>query len=83
MKIGNHDVKDPLEVIECQIAFSSKDWSTDKRDRLIYAIVLGWPRDEVCKAEFGWDDEFIDEVEMLHEKWKALKEVEPYGEENK
>lgn len=74
MKIGKHDIKNPLEIIECQIAFHSRDWSTHRRDRLIYAIVFGWDN-EVYKNEFGWDDDFIKEVNMLHEKWEELKQI--------
>ena len=74
MRIGNLDIKNPLEIIECQIAFHSRDWSTHRRDRLIYAIVFGWD-DESCKEEFGWDADFINEINMLHKKWVALKQM--------
>ena len=73
MKIGSVEVTNPLELIECIIAFDSKDYSTNKRDRMLYAIVFGWS-DEKCK-EFGWDEETIKEFNRLHERYVVLKEL--------
>ena len=75
MKIGCKEVSNPLEVLECIIAFDSRDWSYDKRDRMIYAIVFGWD-DEVCRNEFGWDKDTIEEYKKMHERFEKLKEVE-------
>lgn len=72
MKIGCKEVSNPLEVLECIIAFDSRDWSYDKRDRMIYAIVFGWDDYE----SFGWDEDTIAEYKKLHERFKKLKEVE-------
>ena len=74
MKIGNIDVTNPLEVLECIIAFDSRDWADDKRDRMIYAIVFGWDN-EFCES-FGWDEDTIAEYKKLHERFEKLKEVE-------
>lgn len=73
MKIGNIEVTNPLEVLECIIAFDSRDWADDKRDRMIYAIVFGWD-DEVYKS-FGWDEDTIAEYKKLHERFEELKQV--------
>lgn len=74
MKIGNIDVTNPLDVLECIIAFDSRDWADDKRDRMIYAIVFGW--DDECYESFGWDEDTIAEYKKLHERFKKLKEIE-------
>lgn len=71
MKIGNTEVTNPLEVIECIIAFDSKDYAVDKRDRMLYAIVFGWDDYE----EFGWDEETIKEYKLLHERFEELSKV--------
>ena len=72
MKIGTTEVTNPLEIIECIIAFDSKDYSTNNRDRMLYAIVFGWD-DDKCK-EFGWDKETIREYKKIHERYVVLKE---------
>lgn len=74
MKIGNIEVTNPLEVLECIIAFDSRDWADDKRDRMIYAIVFGWD-DEVYES-FGWDEDTIAEYKKLHERFEELRQVE-------
>lgn len=74
MKIGDIEVSNPLEVLECIIAFDSRDWADDKRDRMIYAIVFGW--DDECYESFGWDEDTIAEYKKLHERFEKLKEVE-------
>ena len=71
MKIGSTDIQNPLEVIQCNIAFDSKDYSTDKRDRILYAIVFGWP-DSVYE-EWGWPKETIAEYKEMHERFKQLR----------
>lgn len=75
MKIGIKEVTNPLEVLECIVAFDSRDWAADKRDRMIYAIVFGW-EDETYKNEFGWDEDTIAEYKKMHERFEELKEVE-------
>lgn len=73
MKIGVVDVQNPLEVIRCDIAFDSKDYSTHKRDRILYAIVFGWP-DEVYE-EWGWPKEAIAEYKLMHERFMQLMNI--------
>lgn len=72
MLIGNTDADNPLEMIECIIAFDSRDWSVNNRDRMLYAIVFGWD-DETYRNKFGWDDEMIAEYKALHKRWEKLK----------
>lgn len=73
MKIGNIEVTNPLEVLECVVAFDSRDWAVDKRDRMIYAIVFGW-NDESYES-FGWDKNTVAEYKKLHERFEKLKEI--------
>lgn len=74
MKIGVKEVTNPLEVLECIVAFDSKDYSVDKRDRMLYAIILGW--DDDSYKEFGWSKEDIKEYKLLRKRFEKLKEVE-------
>ncbi len=79
MKINKRitDLADnPLEILERIIAFDSRDWFKDKRDRLIYAIVLGWGEDcedELIEVGFTKDD--IKRYEDLHQRYVELKEL--------
>lgn len=74
MKIGVKEITNPLELLECIVAFDSKDYSVDKRDRMLYAIILGW--DDVSYKEFGWSKEDIKEYKLLRKRFEQLKEVE-------
>ena len=74
MKIGTKEVANPLEVLECIVAFDSKDYSVDKRDRMLYAIILGWNDDSY--KEFGWSKEYIEEYKLLRKRFEQLKEIE-------
>lgn len=72
MKIGIKEVTNPLEVIQCIIAFDSKDYAADKRDKMLYAIVFGW--DDY--TEFGWDEETIKEYKKMHKRFEELLKIE-------
>lgn len=74
MIIGNRDVTNPLEVIECIVAFDCKDYSVRPRDRMLYVIVFGW--DDESFTKFGWDKETIDEYKELHKRFKELSKIE-------
>lgn len=74
MRIGIKEVTNPLEVLECIVAFDSKDYSVNKRDRMLYAIILGW--DDASYKEFGWSKEDIKEYKLLRKRFEKLKEVE-------
>lgn len=74
MKIGSIETSNPLEILECAIAFSSRDWSLDRRDRIIYAIVFGW-EEETYRNEFGLDEDAIEEYKKLHNSFKDLKKL--------
>ena len=71
------DITNPLQYIECVIAFDSRDWTADNRLTTIYAIVFGWDDawSEV-KGQFGWSDENIERLKKFHEEWKRLSEEE-------
>ena len=73
----------PLEYIECVIAFDVRDWSEDKRLAVIYAIVFGWGAEDGiydCWSEvqkrFGWSDVGVERLKKLHEEWKRLRKDE-------
>lgn len=68
------DITNPLQYIECVIAFDSRDWAVDNRLATIYAIVFGWDGawSEV-KEQFGWSDENIERLKKFHEEWKRLR----------
>lgn len=74
MKIGNKEITNPLEVLECIVAFDSKDYGVYKRDRMLYAIILGW--DDASYKSFGWSEEEIKEWKQMRERFERLKEID-------
>ena len=79
------DITNPLEYIECIIAFDVRDWSEDRRLAAIYAIVFGWGSDKdndpfdywsKVKGKFGWSDEGVERLKKLHEEWERLRKEE-------
>lgn len=73
------DITNPLEYIECIIAFDVSDWSEDSRRAAIYAIVFGLDDEmyQELKDEFHWSDTAIERLKKFHEEWERLKEEEP------
>jgi len=71
------DITNPLQYIECVIAFDSRDWAGDNHLATIYAIVFGWDDawSEV-KEQFGWSDENVERLKKFHEEWRRLSEEE-------
>lgn len=75
------DITNPLQYIECVIAFDSRDWAEDNRLAKIYAIVFGWGGDDdnifdawsEVKERFGWSDAHVERLKKLHEEWKRLR----------
>lgn len=75
MKIGNIEVTNPLEVIQCIMAFDSRDWFSNERDRMLYAIVFGISDDEIEQYKnVGYTDYYISEYKKLHERYEELLE---------
>jgi len=83
--------KNPLESLKSTIAFSSNDWSTNKRDAWIYGIVLGWsdyddPDDpeesamEELKEKLGWSEEDVSRLKFLHSEYERLCRLLQSGE---
>lgn len=73
MVIGTLDVQNPLEVIKCIIAFDSRDWFKNNRDRMLYAIVFGI--DKECEQDYrnkGYTDEMIAEYRLMHKRYEEL-----------
>lgn len=74
------DITNPLQYIECVIAFDSRDWAEDRRLAAIYAIVCGWGDGDAdvfdcwsdVKERFGWSDEGVERLKKFHEEWKRL-----------
>lgn len=73
MKIGNTEVTNPLEILECIVAFDDRDYSLDNHDRMLYAIILGWDDDSYKK--FGWSGKDIEEYKLLRKRFEELREV--------
>lgn len=64
----------PGESLRNTMAFDSRDWSVDRRDAWMYAIICGWDTDEawsqVAKMH-GWPPEAVDRAKELHAKFAA------------
>lgn len=69
------DITNPLQYIECVIAFDSRDWAEDNRLATIYAIVFGWDDEsyEELKKEYHWNDEGIKRLKDFHKEWMRLR----------
>ena len=72
------DITNPLQYIECVIAFDSRDWSENNRLATIYAIVFGWSDEAYTELQnkFNWSDEAVNRLKKFHEEWKMLREEE-------
>lgn len=79
MQVGDKNVTNPMEMIEIIMAFDSRDWMADKRDRLLYTIVFDIPEDAIedYKTLYGFTDREIAEYRELHAKWDAAKRLVP------
>ena len=68
------DITNPLQYIECVIAFDSRDWSENNRLATIYAIVFGWSDEAYTELQnkFNWSDEAVNRLKKFHEEWKML-----------
>lgn len=65
----------PLEYLECLIAFDPKDWGEYNRDAIVFAVTLGW-NDEAyaeLQAKFKWSDSFVELLKAQHEDWEHIK----------
>ena len=72
MRVGDIDITNPLEILECILAFDSRDWSTDKRDFMIWAVVFGWNDESYAKK--GYSPDTAAEWKKFHEKYVKMKE---------
>ena len=72
------DITNPLEYIECIIAFDVRDWGADSRHAAIYAIVFGWDDESGAELQnkFKWSDEGVKRLKKFHEEWKRLRKEE-------
>lgn len=69
------DITNPLEYIECIIAFDVRDWCSDSRLSAIYCIVFGMSDDgyRELQEEYHWSDKAIERLKKFHEEWERLK----------
>lgn len=69
------EITNPLEYIECIIAFDVRDWSEDHRLAAIYAIVFGWDEESYSELQviYRWSDMAIERLKKFHEEWERLK----------
>lgn len=74
--------KTPLDYIECLIAFSPKDFSSDNRSASLYAVVFGWDNYEEFKRKFGWSDFYITQLKHHHEIWEQTKTLLNISQDN-
>lgn len=72
------DITNPLEYIECIIAFDVRDWGADSRHAAIYAIVFGWDDESGAELQkkFNWTDAGVKRLKKFHEEWKRLSKDE-------
>lgn len=73
MIIGNSNIQNPLELIKCVMAFDSRDWFADNRDRMLWAIVFGIDKD--CEQDYrnvGYTDEMVNEYRIMHKRYEQL-----------
>ena len=71
------DITNPLEYIECVIAFDVRDWAEDNRLATIYAIVFGWGEAYTeLQDKFNWSDKNVNRLKKFHEKWEQLRKEE-------
>ena len=70
-------ITNPLEYIECIIAFDPLDWSADSRHATVYAIVLGWSDEAYTELqnEFNWNDEAVKRLKKFHEEWERMRDA--------
>lgn len=87
--------ENPFDSLESAIAFDVRDWSLDRRDAWIYAIVVGWESDdpdddfnamESVAAKHGWDEETVARLRRLRSRFQmaarmlsVVDGVEPDG----
>ena len=76
--MGVEDITNPLEYIECIIAFDVRDWCSDSRLSAIYCIVFGMSDDgyRELQDKYQWSDTAIDRLKKFHEKWVRLRKEE-------
>lgn len=70
------DITNPLEYIECIIAFDVRDWCEDSRSSAIYAIVFGFDDEGYCELQnkYHWSDISIKRLKEFHKEWERLRE---------
>ncbi len=70
-------ITNPLEYIECIIAFDPCDWSTDSRHATVYAIVFGWGDEAYTELQnkFNWNDEAVKRLKKFHEEWERMRDA--------
>lgn len=77
--MDNDALKDAIDMLRSQMAFSSRDHSAHSNDAWMYGIVLGWDLRTLhsLAAKWGWSEA---DIERLQAARAALNEVCPRDE---
>lgn len=69
------EICNPLEYLECLIAFDPKDWGACSRDAIVFAVALGWDDEDYSElqAKFKWPDSFVELLKEQHADWEHIK----------
>jgi hypothetical protein len=75
MSKGANKTLDPLDSLECTIAFDVMDWSEGKRHAWIYGIVFGWDNKSFKEFEDKeyWGRPASKRLKKLHKNFLKLK----------
>lgn len=68
-------IENPLESLRSAIVFSSRDWSSCKRDAWIYGIVVGWDDEafEELSIKHHWDKDTGERLKRLRQAYIQLE----------
>lgn len=71
------EICNPLEYLECLIAFDPKDWGEYNRDAIVFAVTLGWDDEAYAElqAKFKWSDSFVELLKAQHKDWEHIKSL--------
>lgn len=73
MKKDEDFITNPLEILECVLAFDNSLDYTLRHNSMLYAIVFGYTEDKY--KELGWTEESIQEYKEYHKMFDMLKKL--------
>lgn len=77
-------VAEAYDSLDSILALAPRDWSLNKRDAWLWAVICGWPDDdeesgcdngsamEEVAAKWGWSKETITRLQKLHAAFRKL-----------